>query len=216
MMKPFSHQRYNYFYQCFLNVTLPLRCFWYDFIIRLCHPRPPPHFLVLSKIACCQSYFREFSKESPAKKKSVRIFTKPFPRGSTTIFGDASKTNPRFSWLTCVPLYRNFFGFTTRHLPSVYLAEASCPSLHAVALWKWVPGAGVHWRGRVWGSLQVREEAGWLLVRHKTFSPTTGRLCQWVSQLHVIPLPETIQTTFFKKIFFFFLNWSDLSVIFFF
>lgn len=46
MRKPFSHQRYNYFYQCFL----PLRCLWYDFIIRLCHLLLPPQFLFCPKL----------------------------------------------------------------------------------------------------------------------------------------------------------------------
>lgn len=72
---------------------------------------------------------------------------------------------------------------------SVCLAETCCPGFHAVSLWERVPGAGAHRRGRVWGSLQMCETAGRLLVRHKTISKTPGGLCQWVS--HVISLPRT-------------------------
>lgn len=40
------------------------------------------------------------------------------------------------------------------------------------------------------------EEAGRLLVRHKTISPTPGGLCQRVSQRRVVSLPRTQRSQF--------------------
>lgn len=83
---------------------------------------------------------------------------------------------------------------------SVCLAETCCPGFHAVSLWERVPRAGAHRRGRVWGSLQMCEAAGRLLIRHKAISTTPGGLCQRVSRQHVISLPRT------KNCFFFFIS----------
>lgn len=74
---------------------------------------------------------------------------------------------------------------------SVCLAETCCPGFLAVSLWERVPGAGAHRRGRVWGSLQMCEAAGRLLICHKTISTTPGGLCKRVSQQHVISLQRT-------------------------
>lgn len=46
MMKPSSHQRYNYFYLCFVVNNPTLRYVWYDFIMRLCHLWLPPQLFL--------------------------------------------------------------------------------------------------------------------------------------------------------------------------
>lgn len=202
MTKPFSHQRYHYFYQYFLvDVALPLRCCWCDFIIRLCQLQLPPHFLCCPKLHAA-SHTSGISLRNLQQQKS-------FPCGSTTIFGDSSKKTPVLLALWRVFLSLEMSLVLPQGSPSVYLAEASCPGVHAVTLWEWVSGAGVHRRGRVWGSLQVCEEDGRLLVRHKTLSPTPGRLCQWVSQQHF-----ALWSAYFFLILF--LTWSNVSLAIFF
>lgn len=147
--------------------------------------------LVLSKITCCQFYFRDFSQESPALLSES--LQKPFLWKYYHIWGYIKKSFLllwKLIHLTCaqtkmslvLPLVPPYGVF-------LYPAETGCPSSHAVSLREWVLGAGVHWSGRVWVSLQMCEEAGWLLIRHKTFSPTSGGICQWVSQ-HCVTLSQ--------------------------
>ncbi|CAF98865.1 unnamed protein product [Tetraodon nigroviridis] len=70
----------------------------------------------------------------------------------------------------------------------------------AVSLRERVPGAGAHRRRRVRGGLQMREEAGRLLVCHKTISPTPGGLRRRVSQRQRAVSPPSTQKFSFSFI----------------
>lgn len=157
-MKPFSHQRYNYFYQFFLvDVTLPVRCLWYDFIIRLCHPPLPPHFLFWPKLHAA-SPTSGISEESPLReKKAVTIFT--FLREARPYLVTNQRGTKNLVLLAVIKeetelcdvcsFFRNVFGLTTR--PSVCLSgrgELSKPSCcHGMRVNSW------SWSALAWASL---------------------------------------------------------------
>lgn len=182
MKKSFSHPRYYSF--ILVNGTLPLRFIWYKFISRFVIFLCLLTMCGLSKMTRCYFCFWDVSKGFPMTKPHIFI-------GRIAISGDCCSSCSQTRGLA---LWRVFLLSGISCCVSSYvcfLAETCCPGFHAVSLWERVPGAGAHRCGRVWGSLQMCEEAGWLLVCHKTISTTPGGLCQWVSQQHVISLPWT-------------------------
>lgn len=163
---------------------------------KFCHLPLPPHivwflfflFFFCPKWHSASSVSGTSVRDSQQQKANIFI-------GTTAISGDCVAA----VWLEArlCDVCSCCQGFLVVSAPaSVSLAETSHPGAHAVSLWERVPGAGAHRCRRVWGSLQMCEEAGRLLVRHKTISPTSGRLCQRVSQHHVISLPRTHRSQF--------------------
>lgn len=138
MMKPFSHQRYNYFYQAFSggcnsHAQMPLIQFHHQSL----SSSTASSLTVLSKITCCQSCFWDFSKESPEggkkKKKNASSFLCKF----LTISGDSgSLAVIELKIMLCevCSSCQNSLSVLPQAPTSVYLAETCCPSLHAVTL----------------------------------------------------------------------------------
>lgn len=148
-------------------------------------------FLCLHTL-CVVFFFPKLHAASFVSGTSIRDFQKQKANifiGTTAISGDSAALAAVWleAWLCDVCSCCQEFLVVSAP-SSVSLAETSCPGFHAVSLRERVPGAGAHRRRRVWGSLQMCEEAGRLLIRHKTISTTPGRLCQRVSQQRVISL----------------------------
>lgn len=148
-------------------------------------------FLCLHTL-CVVFFFPKLHAASFVSGTSIRDFQKQKANifiGTTAISGDSAALAAVWleAWLCDVCSCCQEFLVVSAPA-SVSLAETSCPGFHAVSLRERVPGAGAHRRRRVWGSLQMCEEAGRLLIRHKTISTTPGRLCQRVSQQRVISL----------------------------
>lgn len=148
-------------------------------------------FLCLHTL-CVFFFFPKLHAASFVSGTSIRDFQKQKANifiGTTAISGDSAALAAVWleAWLCDVCSCCQEFLVVSAPA-SVSLAETSCPGFHAVSLRERVPGAGAHRRRRVWGSLQMCEEAGRLLIRHKTISTTPGRLCQRVSRQRVISL----------------------------
>lgn len=167
MRKPFSHQRYNYFYQCFL----PLRCLWYDFIIRLCHLLLPPQFLFCPKLHAANPtsgislrnlLWKEEKKKSVLSESSTLFFKE------VTIFDLSWRIRRDASVLLAVIKYKaelcdvcpSFFRIFFWFLLSVCLSgrdelsKPSCCHDMRVSSWSWSALAWVSsgqftsvWRG---------------------------------------------------------------------
>lgn len=162
-MKPFSHQRYNYFYLCLrLNQSClsdpsdkPSSSCSVVFSCRLVSFCPKWH--AASSVSGIS--LRSFLQLEENKLHAVRHFYEFF------FFLGWKYHHIWLRWeriqdffcLTLCSFFRNVPGFiycfSWFHHCGLCLTETSGPSLHVVALRERVPGAGAHRRGRVWGSL---------------------------------------------------------------